>query len=61
VGVFVGSLAIQAPRTVDAYPTVVLEIDDLTRGRPPGVVVRELVYDRDDPAVRTCVLQGFEV
>jgi hypothetical protein len=47
----VWSLAIQAPGTIDAYAILVLEVDDLSGGGPLGLVLRELVYDRNNPAV----------
>jgi hypothetical protein len=51
VDLLVWSLAIQAPGTIDAYAIVVLEVDDLSGGGPPGLVLRELIYDRNNPAV----------
>jgi hypothetical protein len=41
----------------------VLEVDDLSRGGLPGLVLRELVYDCGDPAVllhcRALVMEIF--
>jgi hypothetical protein len=51
VNLLVGPFAIQAPRTVDANTMLVLEVDDLSRGGSPGLVLRELVYDCCDPAM----------
>jgi hypothetical protein len=51
VGLLVGPFAIQASRTVNADTMLVLEVDDLSRGGSPGLVLRELVYDRCDPAM----------
>jgi hypothetical protein len=51
VDLLVWSLAIQASRTIDAYPTPVLKVDHLTGRGSPGLVVRELIYDRNNPAM----------
>jgi hypothetical protein len=51
VNLLVGPFAIQASGTVNADTMLVLEVDDLSRGGLPGLVLRELVYDCGDPAV----------
>jgi hypothetical protein len=63
VDLLVGSLAVQASRTVNANTMPVLEVHNLARGGSPGLLIRELVYDCGDPAVllhcRALVVEFF--
>ena len=47
------ALAVETSRSVNANAIVVLEVDNLSRRGSAGLILRELVYDCDYPAMVT--------